>query len=140
MGRVLVVDDTPNMADLVARILRRAGHETSTADDGAAAVAVLSVPHGGARDGRGESPPFDLVLLDVMMPGLDGFGVPAAVRADPRTNDLPVVMFTALDDTASRRRAIELGAQGYLVKGQATYEDLLTVASRHGARREPPLM
>lgn len=126
MAHVLVVDDAPDLADVVAKLLRRAGHAVSTAEDGEAALAALA-------DGP-TAPAFDVVLLDVMMPGADGFEVLRTVRADPRTAGLPVVMFSAVDDRRSRRRAAELGAQDYLVKGSASYEDLIDTVARHATQ------
>ena len=123
MARVLVVDDAADLADLVARLLRAAEHAVATADDGEAALAALAAAAGG--------PGYDLVLLDVMMPGVDGFGVLAAVRADPRTAALPVIMLSAVGDPASARRAAELGAQDYLVKGRTGLDDLTIAVDRH---------
>lgn len=122
MAHLLVVDDAPDLADVVARLLRRAGHRVATAEDGAAALAALA--------GRPAADRFDAVLLDVMMPGVDGFDVLRAVRADPRTAGLPVALFTAVCDAASRRRAAELGADAYLVKGRTGYDELTATVAR----------
>jgi CheY-like chemotaxis protein len=102
--RVLVVDDEPAVRTICAFNLQAAGHdvrEAATGDEALAAVAE-------------ELP--DLVLLDVMMPGLDGWAVAAALRAGPRTRDLPVVFLTARVEQADRQRAYELGAVGYITK------------------------
>ena len=112
-------------AALTASLLRRAGHDVATADDGDAALAIL-----GAEPGRD----FDLVLLDMMMPGTDGFGVLAALRSDPRMPRVPVVMYSAEHGNPARARAAALGADGFLVKGRATHDDLLAAVDFHAAR------
>ncbi|RIL03947.1 MAG: hypothetical protein DCC71_14615 [Proteobacteria bacterium] len=101
---VLVVDDDPTMRVLVAETLEPDGIEVAETPDGDAALALL----------HGRTP--DLVLLDVEMPGLDGFGVCERIRRVPGGADLPVVMMTARDDVESIRRAYEAGATDFLTK------------------------
>jgi CheY-like chemotaxis protein len=103
-ARILVVDDVEDNRDVLERRLRRQGHQVECAPDGSAALAALA-----AR-------PFDLVLLDVMMPALDGFAVLERIKAAPATRDIPVIMISALDDIASVVRCIERGAEDYLPK------------------------
>jgi len=103
-GRVLVVDDVETNRDLLARRLQRRGFEVHTAEDGAAALGLLSA---------GE---YDLVLLDIMMPGLDGFEVLRRIRARSTATQLPVIMATAKDDREDIVRALELGANDYVTK------------------------
>jgi len=103
-ARVLVVDDEPINRRLLARYLEREGHEVATADDGAAGWEKL----------RAE--PFDVVLLDVLMPEMDGYEVLELLRADPARRHLPVIMISSLEDTDSIVRCIELGADDYLPK------------------------
>jgi sigma-B regulation protein RsbU (phosphoserine phosphatase) len=103
-GRLLVVDDTEMNRDLLARRLRALGHEVSVAENGRQALALLS-------DGG-----FDLVLLDIMMPEMDGYAVLERLRADPELSRVPVVMISAVDEIASVARCIELGAADYLPK------------------------
>lgn len=110
MSSVLVVDDNPDLCDVLVRLLCRSGFAADHADDGPAAMNAVR-----AR-------PPAVVVLDVMMPGLDGFAVLRALRDDPRTAGVPVVMYTALDDPAARRRALAMGAQDYLVKGLTTFD------------------
>ena len=106
-GGVLVVDDDESNRDLLARRLAREGFAVHAAPDGKAALELLA---------RGVSPPVDLVLLDVMMPGLDGYEVLRRLKADAALRDLPVLMISALDEVASVVRCIELGAEDYLPK------------------------
>jgi adenylate cyclase len=103
-ARILVVDDTPQNVKLLADLLRTEGYEVGTAANGDEALAEV------AR----EAP--DLVLLDVMMPGLSGYDVCRRLRDDPRTALLPVVLVTALDPHQERVHGIEAGADDFLSK------------------------
>ena len=103
-GTILVVDDNQDNRDMLARRLRRQGYEVLTADGGRAALETLA-----AR-------PLDLVLLDVMMPDLDGYAVLQRLKADSALHDIPVLMISALDDLDSVVRCIQLGADDYLGK------------------------
>jgi len=101
---ILVVDDDEENRELLARRLAREGHHVRVAKGGHEALALLG------KD------PVDLVLLDVMMPDLDGPSVLARLKEDPARRHIPVLMISALDETASVVRSIELGAEDYLPK------------------------
>jgi class 3 adenylate cyclase len=103
-GRILVVDDDPKNIKLLVDLLTVKGYATTAASSGPAALDRIAA----------ERP--DLVLLDVMMPGLNGYEVCAALRADPATQMLPVVMVTALDQHEERARGLEAGADDFLTK------------------------
>ncbi len=103
-GRVLVVDDNKVSRLLLARGLEQQGHTVTFAENGRLALDMLR-----AR-------PFDLVLLDVIMPELDGEQVLAALTGDPDLRDIPVIMISASDELDSVVRCIELGAEDYLAK------------------------
>jgi len=103
-SRLLVVDDVEANRDLLARRLRQLGHEVALVDGGAAALAAV------------ERQDFDLILLDVMMPGMDGYEVLKRLQADPGRRHIPVIMVTAVDQIDSVVRCIELGATDYLPK------------------------
>ena len=103
-ARVLVVDDTELNRDLLGRRVQRLGHEVRTAVDGVEALAMV----------RAE--PFDVVLLDVMMPRVGGEEVLRTMKGDPALLHVPVIMISALEDMESVVRAIELGAEDYLPK------------------------
>jgi adenylate cyclase len=103
-SRILVVDDTESNRDLLSRRLVREGHVVETADDGKAALERLA----------GDS--FDLVLLDLMMPDMNGFEALCRIKAEPRTRHVPVIMISALDEFDSIVRCIEAGAEDYLPK------------------------
>ncbi len=104
VARILVVDDNEANRDLLVRRLHRQGHATATAVDGHQALDMLA---GGG---------FDLVLLDIMMPGLNGYQVLERMRADEALRHVPVILISALGDTDSIIRGIELGADDYLPK------------------------
>lgn len=103
-GRILVVDDIEENRDVLTRRLEREGFAVETAPGGVSALAQLA--SGG----------FDLVLLDVLMPDLNGYDVLGRIKEDPQLRDIPVIMISALGDLASIVRCIELGAADYLPK------------------------
>jgi sigma-B regulation protein RsbU (phosphoserine phosphatase) len=103
-GRILLVDDDPLNLDLLAQRLTPQGHIVSCAADGQDALAQL------------RHQPFDLVLLDVIMPRLDGYATLAALKADEELRSIPVIMISALDELSSVVRCIEAGAEDYLPK------------------------
>jgi adenylate cyclase len=103
-GRLLVVDDDADNREIAARFLERAGYTVERAGDGAAALAAVA-----------ERAP-DLVLLDVMMPGLDGIEVCRRLKQDPDTRLIPVVIMTGLAHLDDRIRGIQAGADDYLTK------------------------
>jgi len=102
--RVLVVEDDPDIALLLARSLTRAGYAVDQLSNGADALVALrqSLP--------------DLLLLDLMLPGLDGIEICRALRADPFTAALPIIMLTARAEESDRIVGLELGADDYITK------------------------
>jgi adenylate cyclase len=103
-GVILVVDDDQSNREMLARRLAHDGHQVRTAADGRQALEAL------------RSHPVDLVLLDVMMPGMDGYEVLQRLKSDPRLRDVPVLMISALSELDSVVRCIQLGAEDYLPK------------------------
>ncbi|HKM74292.1 MAG TPA: adenylate/guanylate cyclase domain-containing protein, partial [Stellaceae bacterium] len=103
-SHILVVDDNAANRDLLARRLVREGYRVSAAESGASALALT------AAEG------FDLVLLDLMMPGMSGFEVLCRLKAEAGTQHIPVIMISALDELDSTVRCIEAGAEDYLPK------------------------
>lgn len=106
-ARIMVVDDAAMNRRLLERALANEGYKAVLAEDGVVALAALrgSVP-----------PPVDVVLLDILMPNLDGYQTLAAIKQDPTLRHLPVIMITAVDEVESAVRCIELGAMDYLPK------------------------
>ncbi len=103
-GRILVVDDEPLNREMLLRRLARMGFTTSGAPNGREALEIMT------RE------PFDLVLLDIMMPIMDGYETLDRLKADRKLRHIPVVMLTALDEVASTVRCIEAGAEDYVPK------------------------
>jgi two-component system, OmpR family, alkaline phosphatase synthesis response regulator PhoP len=101
---ILVVDDEPGIVTVVRDYLDRAGYRVLTAGDGVTAL----------RLARAERP--SLLVLDLMLPGLDGLDVTRALRRDPVTAQLPIIMLTARVEEADRLIGLELGADDYLTK------------------------
>jgi CheY-like chemotaxis protein len=120
--RVLVVEDEPENRLLLGVVLTSEGYEVVEAEDGPAALAA-------AR----QHPP-DLVLLDVMMPEMNGYAVLEALRADTSTRSIPVIMLTALAQRGDVERAVEMGVAGYVTKPFEP-EDLLQAMEKALASR-----
>ena len=102
--KILLAEDEPDI-QLVTRIaLEDEGHRVVVVDDGSAAVE------------RAAAEPFDVVLLDVMMPRLDGFGACGQLKTNPQTQHLPVIFLTARSQSFDVRDGLRLGAIGYIIK------------------------
>lgn len=104
MAVILVVDDEPSIVKLVTTTLEAKGYETLTAYDGEEALARIKHHH------------VDLVLLDIMMPHLDGREVRKRLLADPATKDIPVIHLSAVGDFEQQLNAVEGGATDYITK------------------------
>jgi len=102
--RLLIVDDNEINRDVLARRLGRQGYTTAAAENGRKALEMV------------QTQKFDLLLLDIMMPELNGYEVLRHLKADSNLRDIPVIMISALDDMASIVRCIKLGAEDYLPK------------------------
>jgi len=110
MARILIVDDSPSQLLGIQRIVEKLGHQTLTAEDGAAGVEVA----------RAERP--DLVLMDVVMPNLNGFQATRTLSRDPLTRHIPVVLVTTKDQDTDRMWGMRQGARAYLTKPFSTEE------------------
>ena len=104
MARILIVDDNKEVRVLLTAILERAGHEVVEAADGADATrwALDTAP--------------DVIMMDIMMPGTDGWTALEALKAEPRTADIPVIMLSALGTRDDLMKARRSGAFDYLTK------------------------
>lgn len=103
-AKILAVDDEPELTDLMHYHLVRAGHDVTTAANGWEAIHAI----------RSRRP--DIILLDLMLPDLDGFGVCEILRRDPATATIPIIIVSAWASTDSRNLGLELGALDYITK------------------------
>ena len=104
MARILIVDDSPSQLVGIKRIVEKLGHDTVTAEDGAAGVEAA----------KRELP--DLVLMDVVMPNLNGFQATRSITRDPSTKHIPVVLVTTQDQDTDRVWGMRQGAKAYITK------------------------
>jgi DNA-binding response OmpR family regulator len=107
---ILVVDDEPNIVLSLEFLLKQAGFRVRTVSNGEAALAAIA-----------QEPP-DLVLLDVMIPGRDGYAVCQEVRSNPAWRDMRIIMLTAKGGDIQREKGLSLGADEYLTKPFSTRE------------------
>src|SRR5919206_3113183 len=119
MPRILIVDDRLASREALARILNHAGYETIPAMNGAEALALL------------KKNKIDLILLDHMMPEVDGLTFLSGIRRFPKWKNLPVIMFTGLKDRNHLMKAQTLGVKEYLVKAEFTPQDLVALIRKH---------
>lgn len=117
-ARILVVDDEPNIVTSLEFLLGQAGYRVEVARDGAAALAALDAFRP------------DLVLLDVMLPGLDGYEVLRVLRARPELAGLKVILLTARGREVDRLKGLDLGADLYLTKPFSTRDLIATVKAQ----------
>lgn len=128
--RILIIDDDPAIADVLAINLQMAGYEVTKSLDGmqGQALAVQLSP--------------DLILLDLMLPQVDGFTICQRLRRDPRTQDVPILMLTALSQTHNKVEGLNAGADDYLTKPFELEEMLAGTCSfatsrSHSGNRRP---
>jgi two-component system cell cycle response regulator len=106
-GRILVVEDDPLARSMLTRRLQAEGHEAETAESGLQALDLLE---------RADATPFDVVLLDIEMPELDGYETLSRIKANESLRHIPVIMISGVDELESIVRCIEMGATDYLPK------------------------
>ena len=104
MARILIVDDSPTQLIGIQRIVEKLGHQTLTAEDGAAGVALA----------KAELP--DLILMDVVMPNLNGFQATRQISKDPKTSHIPVILVTTIDQETDKVWGMRQGAKAYVTK------------------------
>ena len=127
MSQILVVEDDPDIAELIRHYLEKSGHAVQVLGSGGAVLAKV----------RGERP--DLIVLDLMLPGLDGLMVCQALRSEPLTAAIPIIMVTARGDEADRIAGLELGADDYVTKPFSAKELVARVSAllRRTQRLDP---
>jgi twitching motility two-component system response regulator PilH len=127
MARILIVDDSPSQLMGIRRIVEKLGHEALTAEDGAAGVDLA----------KKELP--DLILMDVVMPNLNGFQATRSISREPSTKHIPVILVTTKDQDTDRMWGMRQGARAYLTK-PFSEDELSEVITSHlagGAPTEP---
>lgn len=122
MPTVLVVDDNLDICRALGKLVRRAGFDAEWVSGGAEAIERLRAD--------AVRPP-DIIILDEMMPGVDGLAVLREIRSQERTAELPVVMFTAMYDQSFRDRALQAGANDVWIKGSFDLDKLGPELTRH---------
>jgi CheY-like chemotaxis protein len=126
MSRILIVDDLVSSREAMAKLLQREGYDVAGARNGAEALARLK--EGG----------IDLVLLDHMMPEVDGLTFLSGIRRFPKWKNLAVIMFTGLKDRNHLMKAQTLGVKEYMVKTEYTMQDLVNLVRKHVSPTPPP--
>lgn len=121
---ILIADDDPRNRKLLETLLHANGYQVRAAESGLAALASIA-----------DTPP-DLILLDLMMPGMDGFEVVRRLKADPASSQIPVIMVTALDDAGSRARLAAAGVSEIITKPVDRWELQACMAKLLGADDE----
>jgi len=119
--QILIVDDDVNTADYIAELLQGEGYGTSWAFDGQEALSQL---RRASAEAAGAAQPYDLMILDVMMPGIDGYEVCRRVKSDSTLEHISVIMVTGLGSTPNKTKGLDLGADDYVTK-PFTPEELL---------------
>ena len=119
MARIMVVDDHEEICRGLVKLLKLGGHQAWCAFSGEEAL------------GHVQQEPPDLMILDIMMPGMDGMEVLRRLRSDPRTSHLPVIIFSALSDPSYVNHALAKGATDYWVKASFDYSQLQTRIRDH---------
>ncbi len=104
MAHILVVDDSPTERHFISKLLEQTGHKVSTADSGEEGVEVAKDIHP------------DLILMDIVMPGMNGFQATRQITTSPETAEIPVVMVSTKSQQTDKVWATRQGAKGYLVK------------------------
>ena len=125
MARILIVDDSPSQLLGIQRIVEKLGHESITAEDGAAGVEVA----------KRELP--DMVLMDVVMPNLNGFQATRTLSRDASTRHIPVILVTTKDQDTDRMWGLRQGAKAYLTK-PFSEDELAEVIERIFSTTEAP--
>jgi len=104
MATILIVEDDPDIANLIARYLQQAGHAVDQLRSGSDVIR------------RVKATPPDVLVLDIMLPGVDGLRICEALRTDPKTARVPIIMVTARSEESDRIAGLELGADDYVTK------------------------
>ena len=127
--RILIVDDLPLGRQMISDVIALMGHEAVEAPDGEAGLARARAV-----------PPPDLILLDVNMPGMDGFQVCKILKGDPLTRAIPIIFLTSYNESEDRVKGLNIGADDYLTKPFAIRELAARIEKRLQARQETEML
>ena len=127
--RILIVDDLPLGRQMISDVISLMGHESVEAGNGEAGLEIARA-----------TPPPDLILLDVNMPGMDGFQVCKILKADPLTQAIPIIFLTSYNESEDRVRGLNFGADDYLTKPFAIRELTARIEKRLQARQETKML
>ena len=119
MNKVLIIEDEISLQDLYADFLREAGFNVSTASDGDKAIELIN------------NSDWDILLLDIMLPKLDGTEVLKRVKADPTLKSKPVIVLSNLESDQIVKECLDLGAREFLIKSDITPQTILDVVSKY---------
>jgi CheY-like chemotaxis protein len=122
--RILLIDDSEFYLNAFKSVLEKGGYEVITAGSGTQGLEQLHNPEQAMRGG------FNLILCDVTMPEMDGYGVLKQVKADPALDHIPLIFLTYLSDINNMDRALELGARDYFIKSDALLGRILELVNR----------
>jgi len=125
MHRILIVDDEPNIVLALELLMKKEGYEVHTVDDGERAVQA-------AKELRP-----DLILLDIMMPKMDGYEVCQRIRSDASLKDVSIIMLTAKGREVEKAKGLALGADHYITKPFSTRQVVMKVKEILAARSDP---
>jgi DNA-binding response OmpR family regulator len=126
--KILLAEDEPDIQFVVQIALEDAGHQIVVVDDGQAAIE------------RARAEQFDVLLLDVMMPRLDGLGACQQLKADPATSAMPIIFLTARSQQAEIKAGLLLGALGYIVKPFDAFtiaDEIRQILAKHASHEQP---
>ena len=126
MAKILIIDDEERNRKLLEILMTADGHEVTSAVNG----------QNGMQEATSNMP--DLIILDVMMPGMDGFEVARSLKTNPLTQSIPVVVASSLDDVASRKRMMSIKVDAFLVKPIDRWELSRQVTELLSARQDVP--
>lgn len=119
MGRILVIDDHADTLEIVRKLMERCGHQTTGVETGEAGLALLAT----------EKP--ELIIVDGMMPGMNGIEFIRLVRANPETAAIPIILYSAISDQTFLENAIEKGANEVCIKGGEASESIQQRVARY---------
>lgn len=118
--KILLCEDSPFFAQAIGTLLKSQGYEVEIAGDGAIGLEVL-------RNQKN----FDLILCDIMMPNMDGFGVAREIKYDEELKDIPFIFLTGVSDQDSMYKAEDIGVTDYFIKSNVGMDKIIELVKKH---------